>query len=178
MSRLSFRLPLSCFAAVFFLISTARAERPAAEEFFEEEVRPLLIEHCLKCHGDRKPKGGLRLTSRDSILKGGDSGPAAVAGKPQSSLLMQAVRYNDTPQMPPKRKLSDRQITILTRWVQLGLPWPQRTGSAKVEGNGTFQITDKQRRFWSFQSMKAVPPPKVRDTAWVKSDLSRWQKVL
>src|SRR5579875_1176304 len=174
MARLAFPSMLSCFAAVLFLASSGKARGPAAEEFFEKEVRPLLVDHCLKCHGDKKPKGSLRLTSRDSILKGGDSGPAVVSGKPQDSLLIQAVRYNDTLQMPPKRKLSDRQISILTRWVQLGLPWPQRTGSATAEGNGTFQITDEQRRFWSFQPMKAGPPPKVRETAWVKSDLDRF----
>jgi hypothetical protein len=151
--------------------AAARAETPNAEEFFEKEVRPLLVENCLKCHGDKKPKGSLRLTSRESVLKGGDSGPAAVAGKPKDSLLIQAVRYSDTLQMPPKRKLSDRQIDILTRWVQLGLPWPQATSRAAAAESGTFQIAEEQRRFWAFQPMNAVPPPKVRDTAWVKSDI-------
>src|SRR5579884_2929486 len=114
---------ISSLAGVLLAGSIARAVDAEAEEFFEKEVRPLLVEHCQKCHGDNKPKGGLRLTSRAAVLQGGDSGPAAVAGKPDSSLLIQAVRYNDTPQMPPRRKLSDRQIAILTRWVQLGLPW-------------------------------------------------------
>ncbi len=175
MTRLGLLLPLSCFTAVLFVDSTARAETPAAEEFFEKEVRPLLVENCLKCHGDKKPKGGLRLTSRDAVLKGGESGPAAVAGKPEDSLLIRAVRYDDTPQMPPKRKLSDRQIVALTRWVQLGLPWPQTTGSrATAEANGTFQITEEQRHFWSFQPMKAVPPPAVRDATWAKSAIDRF----
>jgi len=60
----------------------ARAvEPPAGEvEFFESSVRPLLVEKCLKCHGDKAPKGGLRLTSRAGVLKGGDGGPAATAG--------------------------------------------------------------------------------------------------
>jgi hypothetical protein len=174
MARLRVLLPLSGGTAFLFVASIAGAERLSAEEYFEKEVRPLLVEHCQKCHGDKKPKGGLPLTSRDAVLKGGDSGPAAVAGKPQDSLLIQAVRYNDTPQMPPKRKLSDRQIGILTRWVQLGLPWPQRTGSATTEASGTFQITEEQRRFWAFQPMKPVPPPQVRDTAWVKTDIDRF----
>jgi hypothetical protein len=75
MASSGFLSPLSCFLTVFFAASTARAETPANEEPFEKEVRPLLIERCQKCHGDKKPKGGLRLTSRESILKGGDSGP-------------------------------------------------------------------------------------------------------
>ncbi len=146
-----------------------------AEEFFEKEVRPLLIEHCLKCHGDKKPKGGLRLTSRAAVLQGGDSGPAAIAGKPEDSLLIRAVRYADTPQMPPKRKLSDRQIAVLTRWVQLGLPWPRRnTAIATTTDNGAFHISDEQRRFWSFQPMKKVSPPSVRDTVWAKSAVDRF----
>ena len=116
MARLSFLSPLSCFLTVFLAPSTARAETQADYEFFEKEVRPLLVEYCLKCHSDKKPKGGLRLTAREAVLKGGDSGPAAVAGKPEHSLLIQAVRYNDTPQIPPKRKLTDRNVVkgILT----------------------------------------------------------------
>ncbi len=174
MARIAPVLPLFCLTAGFFIASTARADAPAAQEFFENEVRPLLVEHCQKCHSDNKPKGGLRLTSRDAVLKGGDSGPAAVPGKPHDSLLIQAVRYNDTPQMPPKRKLSDQQIAILTRWVQLGLPWPQKTVRATTEANGTFQISEEQRRFWSFQPMKVVPPPKVYDAAWTKSEIDRY----
>jgi hypothetical protein len=175
MARLGFLAPLSCATIVFFAVLTVRVESASNEEFFEKEVRPLLVEHCLKCHGDKKPKGGLSLTSRDAILKGGDSGPAAVAGKAEKSLLIQAVRYNDTPQMPPKRKLPDRQIAVLTHWVELGLPWPQRTDpGATTERNGTFQITEEQRRFWSFQPMKAVFPPNVRDMIWPKSKIDRF----
>src|SRR5581483_1229656 len=81
MARIAPVLPLFCLTAGFFIASTARADAPAAQEFFENEVRPLLVEHCQKCHSDNKPKGGLRLTSRDAVLKGGDSGPAAVPGK-------------------------------------------------------------------------------------------------
>src|SRR5271157_5470868 len=83
---------------------------PAAVEFFEKEVRPLLVEHCSKCHGGEKTKGGLKLISRDQLLKGGDSGTAIVPGKPEQSLLIQAVRYTDSPRMPPKARLADKQI--------------------------------------------------------------------
>jgi hypothetical protein len=165
---------VSCLALVVLQGRALAAEVPAADEFFEKEVRPLLVEHCLKCHGDRKPKGGLRLTSRASVLKGGDTGPAVVAGEPGASLLIQAIRYNDTPQMPPKRKLSEHQIAILTRWVQLGLPWPETPIRATKSAVGEFQITQEQRAFWSFQPIKEVPPPAVRDELWVKSELDRF----
>jgi hypothetical protein len=153
----------------------AEAAPPEAAEFFEKEVRPLLAEHCHRCHGDAKPKGGLRLTSRASVLKGGDTGPAAVAGKPEQSLLVRAVGYTDDElRMPPKGKLSDRQIAILTRWVQSGLPWPE-TATQTVGGpGGKFVLTEAQRRFWSFQPVKAVAAPAVRDAGWARSDLDRF----
>ncbi|HEY7311437.1 MAG TPA: PSD1 and planctomycete cytochrome C domain-containing protein [Gemmataceae bacterium] len=163
-----------CIVVAALPIGTgARADAPVAQEFFEKEVRPLLVENCLKCHGDKKPKGGLSLTSRAAILKGGDTGAAAVEGKPDESLLIQAVRYNEKPQMPPKKKLTERQIATLTRWVQLGLPWPKAGGTIAAEA-GDFQIREEQRRFWSFQPMKNVAPPAVRDAAWAKSDVDRF----
>src|SRR5215217_21 len=114
----------ACLVVVLLGSSYAslRAEEP--NESFETEVRPLLVERCFECHGpEGKPKGGLRLISREAILKGGDSGPAAVPGQPDQSLLIAAVRYDDEPKMPPKSRLSDRQVAALTRWVAAGLPW-------------------------------------------------------
>jgi hypothetical protein len=174
MARLSLS-PLYSLAVVLLVGVSLQADVPAADEFFEKEVRPLLVERCLKCHADTKPKGGLRLTSRAGVLKGGDTGPAVVAGKPKESLLIQAILYNEKPQMPPKRKLTDRQIAILTRWVQIGLPWPQSSVSAPTKAaTGEFHIGDEQRRFWSFQPMKTVVPPAVRDSAWAKSEVDRF----
>ena len=86
----------------------------AEVEFFEKDVRPLLVEKCWSCHGDAKrPKGGLRLTSRSSLLQGGDSGAAAIAGDPAASPLIAAIRYNHELKMPPKGKLPDREIDAL-----------------------------------------------------------------
>lgn len=151
------------------------AAEPSASEaaFFENEVRPLLVEKCWKCHGDSKPKGGLKLTARSHVLGGGDSGPAAVVGKPEDSLLVQAVRYQDALRMPPKGKLSDRQIEVLTRWTKLGLPWPGTSSTSPLEA-GPFTISEKQRQFWSFQPLKAVPVPAVRNPAWPQSAVDRF----
>jgi hypothetical protein len=150
------------------------AEPSAAEaEFFEKEVRPLLAEMCWKCHGDTKPKAGLRLTSRASLLTGGDSGPAAVPGKPDQSVLIRAVRYRDTPKMPPREKLSDRRIEALTRWVKMGLPWPGDRTTATVPGQA-FRITGGQRAFWSFQQVRAASPPAVKNSAWPQSPIDRF----
>src|SRR5262245_40038177 len=99
----------------------------AAEQaaFFEKEVRPILAAHCVACHGgEEKIKGGLKLTSRADVLKGGRSGPAVDVEKPDDSLLLDAINYR-SPKMPPKGKLPQAQIDALTRWVQMGAPWPE-----------------------------------------------------
>src|SRR2546423_12854374 len=90
--------------------------RAAASEnfdFFEKKIRPLLVEHCYKCHSaqSEKVKGGLLLDTREGVLKGGDTGPAIVPGDPEKSLLIKAVRFTDKElQMPPKdKKLQDAQ---------------------------------------------------------------------
>jgi hypothetical protein len=150
--------------------------RAEGAEFFEKEIRPLLVERCHKCHGGPKVKGGLRLTSRANLLKGGESGPAVVLGKPDDSLLIKAIRYNDTPQMPPTEKLKARDIARLTRWVAMGVPWPETTRDQPpaAGAKGPYQITDEQRRFWSFQPIQSVAPPAVTDTSWPRSGLDRF----
>jgi hypothetical protein len=147
-----------------------------AVEFFENQIRPLIVENCFECHGEGKVKGHLRLSSRANILKGGDSGPAVVPGKPDDSLLIQAVRYRHELKMPPKGKLKDQDIANLTRWVQIGLPWPDRdvnAASATSAAQG-FRITEEQRRFWSFQAVKEAPPPPVNNVAWPRSEIDQF----
>jgi hypothetical protein len=151
------------------------ATRPGAE-FFENKVRPLLVKRCYQCHGQGKVKGGLALTSREEVLEGGDSGPAAVVGRPDKSLLIRAVRYQESPRMPPHGKLPDQEIALLTRWVQMGLPWPKGGSqrSAPTIKGGTFRITDAQKHFWSFQPVKPVPGPAVQDASWPRTDIDRF----
>ena len=119
----------SCMAPASALIVVAAwsAEPPtksftAADiDFYEKEVRPVLQANCFKCHGGGdKLKGGLRLTDRDSVLKGGDSGPAVLLDKPGNSRLLQAINWKDGLEMPPKGKLPAAAITVLTRWVEAG----------------------------------------------------------
>ena len=84
-------------------------------------MRPILAEHCYRCHGGEKHENDLFLNSRSGILKGGDRGPPIVAGKPDDSVLIQAVRYTDDDlKMPPRGKLSDEQIGQLRRLGQDG----------------------------------------------------------
>src|SRR5438445_12754557 len=117
--------------AVAFPAALSAADEPVLTPenptFFEQKVRPLLIERCYQCHSQGKPvKGGLKLDSRAGWQKGGDTGSAVVPGKPDESLLVTAVRYQDADlQMPPAGKLADAEIALLVEWVQRGAPDPR-----------------------------------------------------
>ncbi|MBA4066663.1 MAG: hypothetical protein C0501_23750, partial [Isosphaera sp.] len=139
---------------------TAASAQADGVEFFEKKVRPVLVEHCLKCHGTDgdKAKGGLKLTSRADLLAGGDSGRAVVPGDPAKSLLVRAVRHDGELKMPPKGKLSDAQVADLARWVKDGAAWPA-AGTVAVPKAGGPLFTAEQRAFWAFQPVKPPPVP-------------------
>src|SRR5437773_2156600 len=133
------------------LAGPAAGPTPEQAAAFEQQVRPILRANCYTCHSHaaKKSKGGLVLDSRDSALKGGDTGPAIVPGKPDESLLVKAVSHTDDDlKMPPKGKLADGQIKILRDWIQQGAPWPD-TGT-KVAARPRGVITDEDRRWWAF----------------------------
>ena len=110
-------------------------EQPDAEgiEFFEKKIRPVLVLHCYECHSSASTeiKGELRLDSRPGMLRGGESGPAIVPGKPNQSLLIAALRHQSL-EMPPEEKLPDATIRNFTEWIQRGAPDP-RSGPAQPE---------------------------------------------
>jgi hypothetical protein len=126
---------------------------PADLEFFEKEIRPLLVEHCLQCHSpEKKVRGGLRLDHPEGWLKGGDSGPAVVPGNVDDSLLIEAIRYsNDDMQMPPKGKLSAESIAVLEDWVKRGAPAPKPTVSPTANTAPAVLDLVKAREFWSYR---------------------------
>jgi hypothetical protein len=168
-------------SAILLALWWTAAPAIAAEDadFFELKVRPLLVKRCHECHGEAgKPKGGLRLSSREAILAGGDSGPAAFPGKPAESMLVEALRYVDEPRMPPKEKLPDDEVAILTRWVADGMPWPESGPPAAptpaIAKGAVSPITEAQRRFWSFLPIGDPAPPVVRDVAWPATDVDRF----
>jgi hypothetical protein len=136
------------------------------EEYFEKNVRPLLISKCQGCHAaSGSPAGGLAVDSREAILKGGGRGPAAVASKPAESLLLSAVRHTaGNLKMPPGPQLKDAEIAVLTRWVEMGLPW----GAAKTAA------PTKKEKYWSFVPPADPPLPTVKNAAWVKNPLDRF----
>jgi len=164
-------LMAATLAVLAFGMAHAHAEASPQElMFFETRVRPVLVEHCGSCHSaqSEKPKAGLRLDSREGVLKGGDSGPAIVPGDPENSLLIKAIRYNDPDlQMPPKKgKLPEAQINDLTAWVRMGAPWPKETTPAVLAGKRPFEITDRDREFWAFRPVRRPEPPSVKNRSW------------
>jgi hypothetical protein len=140
-------------------------------EFFEVRIRPLLSEHCVSCHGPKKQQSGLRLNSQEGLLKGSDSGPVVVPGRPEESVLIKAIRHDATIKMPPKSKLPDQAIVDLTTWVKLGAPWPENGPAARAgrAGGAATSIAAVARNHWAFQTIKQSPPPAVKNTAWPRT---------
>jgi hypothetical protein len=166
---------LAVYAHVQPAIQAADGETDsAAIEYFEKEIRPLLIDKCQKCHGGAKVRGGLRLVGRKEMLQGGDSVPAVVPGMPDQSLLLRAVGYQGELRMPPQGKLPDSDIARLRRWVSLGIPWPQASETIPVKPGKEFTITPEQRRWWAFQPIRSVAPPAVGNSHWGRSPIDRF----
>jgi len=148
----------------------------AAETHFRDRAWPLLESRCVGCHGPDERKGGLRLDTREHLLKGGEHGAAVVPGKPAESLLIRSVRHEKADlSMPPKEKLSDAEVASLERWVRDGVPWPriaapsptapasagERIGDAWSDPrNPITRLFGGQRiDLWSLRPVQAMTPP-------------------
>jgi mono/diheme cytochrome c family protein len=154
----------------------AAAPRPTAADgptsaegakYFETHVRPVLQTHCVSCHGGEKVRGGLSLTSRDAALKGGDTGPAVAPGRPAESLMLRAISHAGELKMPPKGKLAQAQIDALTKWVEMGAPWP----AGEIRHAGPPPVDDRARNFWSFRPVVRPAVPAVKRADWVKTPI-------
>jgi hypothetical protein len=146
----------------------------AGVEFFEKKVRPVLVEHCYKCHShqSRKQRGNLYLDSRDGIRQGGDTGPAVVPGKPAESVLLKALRHiNPELKMPPPpaEKLPDAVIADFEKWIAMGAPDPRST-PMKADGIDFAAA----RRHWAYQPLREPIVPPVKDAAWAISPIDRF----
>ncbi|MGB1709188.1 MAG: DUF1549 domain-containing protein, partial [Rubripirellula sp.] len=134
-------------------------------DFFEAQVRPVLIKHCLQCHGTRKQEGGLRLDSRAGWMQGGDRGVTIVPGKPSESLLIQAVQHEDANlQMPPSKPLDLHEIAALKEWVSRGAPDPRT--AEPTTGTSTRLDVKGSRSFWSFQKLHKPAIPINQSDDW------------
>ncbi len=137
-------------------------------EFFEARIRPVLIANCLSCHGPDKQKAGLRVDSREAILKGGETGPAVVPGKPKESLLVDAVHGQGDLKMPPKKTLPPQVVADLERWIESGAVWPKTVGSAADPR------AEAWKRHWAFQKIADPTLPEVKDRAWPRSSVDHF----
>lgn len=167
----------SLLAAILAGVFCHRAGAADSESlaFFENNIRPLLVEHCVKCHGPKKSESGLRLDSSAAVFKGGESGPVIVPGKIVDSLLITAVRHEDGFEMPPGKKLSGREIASLVTWIEKGAAWPDGMtpgkSGPKLRGG---PITDAERAHWSYQPIVDPTPPTMNASRRVRNDIDRF----
>ena len=146
-------------------------------EFFEAKIRPVLVEHCYRCHSEdarknRKLKAELLLDTKTGLMKGGESGPAIITGKPEQSRLIKALRHEGDVQMPPSGKLPPAVINDFMTWIKLGAPDPRdgkQLASTAVEIDWA-----KARQFWAFQPPVKHPLPKVKNAGWPRRDIDHF----
>ncbi|MFO0904339.1 MAG: DUF1553 domain-containing protein [Pirellulales bacterium] len=187
---------LVCLASVWFVCAAIpriwAADEPSTEkppaistearDFFEQKIRPVLVEHCYSCHAEKsleqgQLKGGLLVDSRAGLLQGGDSGPAIVPGKPDDSLLLQALRYEGL-EMPPKGKLPDPVLADFEAWIRSGAPDPRVAGG--VVRKATIDI-EAGRRHWAYQLPAPAATPHVQRREFVRDPydaflVQRWEQ--
>ena len=163
-------LTVWCNPAGAAIISSPRTD------FFEKKIRPILMDNCYKCHSPAggKIKGGLNLTSRENLLKGGENGPSVVPGHPDSSKLIEAIHWtNKDLQMPPKTQLPASAIADLEKWVQMGVPWGG--GDLKGTVGPTLANYDKLRQtHWAWQPLRTPKAPAVKDIGWATTDVDKF----
>ena len=152
------------------------ADQTSAGEraFFENKIRPILAKHCYKCHSAvSKDLGGkLLLDTRGGMLKGGESGPALVPGRPDESLLVQSLRY-DGHEMPPKAQLPEATINDFIKWVKMGAPAPRRTIAA-TKPSAKSPATANNESLWSFQPVRNPALPKANDKTWPRDSIDQF----
>ncbi len=160
---------LTCLGTLLAASLLVSCDRPVLadehDDFFEAKIRPALVGTCFRCHGGTKTCGELRIDSRETLLKGGESGPAIVPGQPEESLLIRAIqRQEDVSAMPPEKEqaLRPAQVADFVAWIKAGAVWPAKT--AKFEA----------AKHWAFEPLCTVTPPSVRDGAWVTSDVDTY----
>lgn len=133
-------------------LDAADAIKPKDRDFFESRIRPLLVKRCFACHSAKSKsiEGGFRIDSRPGWQKGGDSGPAIVAGQPDKSRLMRAVEYVDEDlAMPPDGVLPKAEIALIRQWISRGAPDPRSAIAPTVAATGI--DWKRGRAHWAFQ---------------------------
>ena len=147
----------SLFLVSILVAASGSSVADDRDDFFESRIRPILVNSCLRCHGEQKSSAQFRVDSRDALLKGGESGAAVTPEKPEESLLIRAVqRHDDVSAMPPDKDQALRpdQVAHLVTWIKEGAPWPAKAAPFEVA------------RHWAFEPVRDVPIPQPRDPEW------------
>ena len=165
---------LVCAAVCLLPAVASAADEATGIEFFEKNIRPVLAEHCYTCHSANAKalKAGLLLDSRDGWKRGGDSGPAIVPGKPNDSLLIKALKYENGMEMPPKGKLPEEVVADFVTWIEQGAPDP-RTAPAKAIARREIDI-ETGKQFWCFKPIAPPVVPSVKNKTWPLSEIDRF----
>ena len=155
---------LATAAAVYGAATPAIS--PEQRDFFENKIRPIFANSCMECHSEEKgkTKGSFNMDSRESTLKGGETGPSLKPGDVKNSLLIKAVTWEDDLQMPPKKKLSTEEIEDLKKWVAMGAPDPREPNKA---------VKDKKSH-WAFQPVSRPELPKVNNPGWCVNSIDKF----
>ncbi len=177
-SSLGLRVALTSIAGALIVASTVAglaSISPEDHELFETRIRPLLDQRCGTCHGE-DALGDLRVDSRSALVTGGASGPAIVVGKPDESLLIQAVRHEIPKLEMPMTgsKLTVQQIADLSTWIERGAPWPGEPSTADAANDVAQLVTAEDRAFWSYGPLEKTQPPEVSDADWNRTPIDRF----
>ncbi|MGH9843682.1 MAG: PSD1 and planctomycete cytochrome C domain-containing protein, partial [Blastocatellia bacterium] len=173
-------LALLILAAWHSLPASARLSPPANDghEFFEKKVRPLFAASCAKCHNPKARIAGLDLTTAEGFTRGGESGALVDKEKPEESRLLKVVSYDGAMKMPPTGKLKDDEVAVLTAWVKMGAPWPGAEKPAAAanwpKNSSVREFTEAEKAFWSYQPVRSVTPPAVKNASWAQSPIDRF----
>jgi len=168
------RLLLAIFFIAMGPVSVFAGEVSKADaDFFEKKIRPVLVKHCYECHSAKSKElgGKLLLDSPAGMLQGGESGPSVQAGKPDASLIIQALRYDDI-EMPPEKPLPENVVNDFITWVKRGAPDPRH--SPKVTAKKPEPEGLDPELHWSFFPRTTTAPPAVADKSWPRSDIDRF----
>ena len=163
--------------ALVVMLAAAFTASAAPTPDFSREVRPVLEQHCFKCHGPEKQKGGLRFDTKAGAFNTGESGEKAIVpGRGAESRLIKLVSSkDDAERMPSKGEpLSRAQIDLLKRWIDAGAEWPETAAGSGVVANSEMVVTDKDRKHWSYLPLRSPPLPVVKRTASVRTPVDRF----
>ena len=168
---------LVTLASFFGQLSFGQEDNPLSAEslqYFEAKIRPVLIEHCYRCHSSdgQGIRGGLSVENKDALLAGGESGPAIVPGNLSESTLWSAINYQDY-KMPPKAPLPKAVIEDFRKWIEMGAPDPRVNSGVVIHTKVTAEDIAKGKEFWSFKPPAKSQAKLSKHSDWAVTEIDR-----